>query len=361
MHGGDIYNNRVKYDFSVNLNPYPASWADRKHKNDEHIHRIANSLAGSLLYGLDSGQKYPDIDQTELRNDLAGSEGVKIENVFAGCGASELLMAVSRVLMPKTALLIEPCFTGYKHVLSSVGCSNIVRYFLKEEDGFVFTDDVIGCISDDIDVVFLADPNNPTARNIDPDLLIQIIDAAKSHKTAVVLDESFFDISEGRMRRSADLMKRYEDIYIIRSYTKSFALPGVRMGYVITSGENITRIRAQLPEWNLPSLSESVMSACAKISEDDRYYSDSMELVRKERDFLIRGLTDLGMTVFDSDTVFLLIKGPEGLYEKLLRSHILIRKCDDMAGLDGCFYRIAVRDHKANTHLINTLKRQLKK
>ena len=335
MHGGDIYNNSVDIDFSVNLNPY----ADSR----------------------DEDRAYPDIEQTRLRKALSEFEGVGYENVFAGCGASQLLMAVALAVRPKTALLIEPCFSGYAHVLAACpGCS-VRRVFLKEEGSFALTGDILDSLTDDVDLLFLADPGNPTGRNIAPDLLIRILDRAKDHGISVVLDDSFYTLSEWYVQDGrAGLVERYPGLYIIRSFTKSFALPGIRMGYVMSSAENIKRIRMYLPEWNLPALSEESMLSCIAGSKDGHFYEDSVRMIRKERQFLAEKLSELGFTVFDSDTVFLLIKGREGIYEELLKDGILIRKCDDFGGLDGRFYRIAVREREDNVRLIDALKKTVR-
>ena len=352
MHGGDIYNNRVDLDLSVNLNPY----------TDE---KIRKRLEKAYTAGLDAGAKYPDIDQTGLRNALSEYEGVAPECIFAGSGASQMLMAAVTAINPRCALLTEPSFSGYRHALDAIvrdeGGSGhfceIRQHFLKEEDGFALTADVLGQLTDDVDVLFLTDPNNPTGRNIDRDLLFRILDKAVEKNIDVVLDESFYTISEGYDRgRSVRLIAEYDNLFIIRSFTKSFALPGVRMGYVLSSPDRIAKLRGHLPEWNLPALSEAVMEECARISRDEIFYDRSMDLIRKERGFLSKELSERGFTVFDSDAVFLLVKGREGLYEKLLDKGILIRRCDDFEGLDPRFYRIAVRTHEENVHLIETLK-----
>lgn len=335
MHGGDIYNNSVDIDFSVNLNPYARSRSEDR--------------------------AYPDIEQKRLREALAASENVGSQNVFAGCGASQLLMAAALAIRPQTALLIEPCFSGYAHVLEACpGCS-IRRVFLKEEDGFALTGDVLESLTDDVDLLFLADPGNPSGRNIDEKLLIRILDSAKDHGISVILDDSFHTLSDGYAPAGrAGLIERYPELFVIRSFTKSFALPGIRMGYVISMAENIEKIRKHLPEWNLPAPAQESMLECIKESRDGRFYEESLKMIRKERQILSEKMSELGFKVFDSNTVFLLIKGREGIYEELLKDGILIRKCDDFCGLDAHFYRVAVRTHEDNEKLINALEKTIR-
>ncbi len=352
MHGGDIYNNRVDFDFSVNLNPY----------TDE---KVRECLKKAYMAGIDAGGRYPDTDQSGLRKALSEYEGIKSECIFAGSGASQLLMAAVAAISPRCVLLTEPSFSGYRYALASIGNGDgadkcgcgIRQHFLNEENGFALTEDILDCMTDDVDVMFLTDPNNPTGRNIDEELLGRILDKAAGKHIQVVLDESFYTISDGYDRiRSARLVTKYGNLLIIRSFTKSFALPGVRMGYVLASPDCISKIRMHLPEWNLPALSGALMEECANISKDGAYYEVSREFIQKERKYLAGKLSELGFTVFDSDTVFLLVKGKEGLYEKLLERGILIRRCDDFEGLDARFYRIAVKTHKENVHLVETMK-----
>lgn len=357
MHGGDIYNNRVSDDFSVNLNPYLSGCAGYE---DEYRADLMKTIARGLQDGLAGADRYPDPEQRDIRKRLSTAEGVGEDCVFAGCGSSQLIMAAAFAIRPRTALLVEPCFSGYARALDAVGDCDIRRYFLSEEDGFVLGDGILQALAEDTDAVFLTDPNNPTGLNTDPSLLVRILDRAAQCGCAVVLDESFYTISDGYERdRTRRLEEACPDLYVIRSLTKSFALPGIRMGYVISSAANISRIRRFLPEWNLPALSEAVMRTCIRLWEDERLYDRSMDLIRKERAYLAGELSGLGFTVFDSDTVYLLAKGPEGLYDRLLEDHVLIRNCSDFEGLGHGYYRFAVRDHDANAHLIDIISKRI--
>ncbi len=359
MHGGDIYNNSIDHDHSVSLNPVFSDSVTRS--GNEVAVRIVGAIDEATKRARDRASDYPDINQTELGNALALYEKVNIENVFAGCGASQLIMAATAAVRPKTALLTGPCFTGYRYALDALGDCRIRYHLFDEMDGFAVNDDLIDRLTDDIDMIFLADPNNPTGKNIDGDLLGRILDRTMQNGIFMVLDESFFELSEGYDReRDALLIEKYPNLCIIRSFTKSFALPGIRMGYAVSSPETIERIRRQLPEWNLPVLSKEVMLVCADALRDGDILTSSMELIRKERGFLEDELKKLGLNVFESDTLFLLVKGPEGLYDSLIKDRILIRKCDDMPPLSQCFYRIAVREHDDNARLVTALKRIMK-
>ena len=345
-HGGDIYNNSVNFDFSVSLNPYVT---------DE----LKTVMGEAAAEGMASAGVYPDPEQRAVRSAIADMENVEPECVYAGSGASELLLAIARMCNPKKALLIEPCYSGYGYVLNCIRDCGIKRHLLKEDEGFCLTEDVLAAFTEDIDMVFLADPNNPTGRNIDGNLLEKILDRASELNISVVLDRSFYILSDAYAKNTdekySELILKYKKLFVIKSFTKCFALPGIRMGYVISSADNVFKLIRYLPEWNLSSVSNAYMRILSCFAKDRKFFNDSIKMIKTERDFLTRELSGIGFEVFKSDANFLLIKGQKSIYEKLLSRKILVRKCDDFHGLDERFYRIAVRSREENNLLIDNL------
>ena len=178
-HGGDIYNKNIDLDFSVNLNPLGVS--------DVMIKAISESLKRCT--------EYPDLNQSLLRKTVAINEGLNAENIYGGCGASELIPAVIRCVKPKKALVFTPCYTGYNRALDSAGVQIVYRN-TKKENEFELKDDDLDAITDDIDLIFLCNPVNPTGRNIDDDVIGHAIKKAKQVGAAVILDESFYLMSD---------------------------------------------------------------------------------------------------------------------------------------------------------------------
>ncbi|MBO4904641.1 MAG: aminotransferase class I/II-fold pyridoxal phosphate-dependent enzyme [Lachnospiraceae bacterium] len=348
MHGGDIYGNRVDIDFSVNLNPYP-----RDGGTEERIRR-------AMEEGTANAVRYPDILQRDVRKALAQANGLVPECVYAGNGASEIIKVITLMTAPKTALLIEPCYSGYENALSTRGGCEIRRAFLSEEKGFGITDDLPDTITNDIDILYIQDPVNPIGKSMDYELMYTILEKANRCYITVLYDRSFYHLSDRSVDDPMpvmDILNRFDNVYIVSSYTKSFALPGIRMGYVMSTEHNINRLIPYFPEWNLSSAATELIKACSDILENSDYLNRSVEYIRKERSFLIREFSGLGFKVYESDTVFILIKGLRGLYEMLLDKGILIRKCEDFNGLDDGFYRIAVRCHEDNVRLIEAVRK----
>ncbi len=352
MHGGDIYSNDIDIDLSVNLNPYQTKES------------LGSKICDAVKEASSHAGCYPDISQSAVRSAIAKSENISAKCIWAGNGASELIMAITLMVKPECAILTEPAFSGYAHALSAVGVNMIKRHMLSVADDFLLTDKVLSDMTDDIDIMFLCDPNSPTGRNINEDLLIRILDKAKLCGITVVIDESFMQLSDkylllcdsGKWEdRTARLIREYENIFIVRSYTKSFALPGIRMGFVLSCADNIRKLCGYLPEWNLGTVSEYVMRRCADIAGDGSFYKDSVRFIQNEREFLSNALRDKGLTVYESNTLFLLVKGPDDLYDRLLAKKILIRKCDDYPGLGKGWYRIAVKTRADNERLLEGL------
>lgn len=339
-HGGDIYRNKVNMDFSVNLNPLG----------------IQDEVLSAVRESVNQAERYPDLEQEEVREVLAKSVGVDKEFVYAGNGASELIMAVVRAVNPKNTLLFEPVFSGYEYALDS----GITRCKLSEADGFRLSSKALEIIYEKIDLIFLCDPVNPTGQNIDEDVLFEAIDKAKNVGAYICIDESFILMSEKAVtNRNSDLVelvRKYDNLIIIRSLTKLLAMPGIRMGYVISAPQNIEKIRKQLPEWNLSVMSEAAIKVGIKLINETDFIQRTNKLLRDERRYLSDSLQEIGLKVFESDTAFILFKGLSDLYDKLLEKNVLIRDCSDFNGLEKGFYRIAIKNHDENEVFIRAIK-----
>lgn len=335
LHGGDVYRNEVRLDYSVNLNPFP----------------MPSEVTEAIQAGIAEINQYPDPAQQKLRERIAVLEGVDSENVVCGNGASELLMAVVHAVMPQKALITAPCYAGYAVALKASD-TEIKEYLLDEEKDFALDDGILTQISDEIDMVFIADPNNPNGRLIDPELKKAIAERCEECGSVLVIDECFYPLTEAGIRKEAVT----DNALHLRAFTKTFAIPGIRIGYMLSNDTDmLAKIRKHLPEWNVSRIAERTGEAAAKVLESTDYLTDSVHMIKLEREYLAEQLERLGLKVYRSDTNYLLLKSESGLYEKLLERGILIRRCANFRGLDETYFRIAVRQHKDNEELINVL------
>lgn len=343
VHGGDIYRNKVALDFSVNINPLD----------------IPESVRRALTDAVESCRCYPDIHSEGLRHAISGMTGAKEEEILCGNGASELFPAIVRGIMPKKTLLPVPSFYGYERAAASQQ-GKIVYYEMEERNGFCVTKDMIGCLTEDTDLLFLTNPNNPVGNLIEPELLELMLHHCREKKITVVLDECFMEFTESR--ETASFLQRTEEfpnLIVVRAFTKIFAMPGVRLGYLVCGDAGLRfRIAEQLPEWNLSVFAQAAGEAAAG---ERQYVQETVEAVKRERDYLEKELQKTGIRVYPGSANYLLIFTRIPLGEELLKQGILIRDCSNFRGLSKGYYRIAVKQRADNIRLLTEIRRVGKK
>ncbi len=326
-HGGDIYGNKVRLDFSSNINPFG----------------MPKGAAGSIVENIDRLSVYPDAECAKLRRAIAKSENVCPENILCGNGAAELIFAVVRALRPRRALLISPTFSEYERALSGVDCD--IKYFaLNEENGFVLTECFLDFL-ENIDMVFICNPNNPVGNVVDRELMDKILAKCKENNITAVVDECFMDfVNNGYSAKGSAV--------VIKAFTKLYAMAGLRLGYMIGDSKIIRDTKNAIPPWSVNGAAQ--IAGIAALG-DTEYKTKSVEYINCERLFLLEEFTRLGFETYGSQANFVFFKGDTKLYERLLNKGILIRQCGNFRGLDDRFYRAAVRLREENTELIKAI------
>lgn len=333
IHGGDVYTNKVNIDFSVNVNPLG----------------VPLNVKQAMVEAINHVGEYPDIRYNLLAETCASKLDIKKEHLIFGNGSSELFMAIANTLRPNKVFIPVPSFLGYEYAFSNV-CENILYYHMKEEDGYGLTEDLFNNLYG-TDCIIIANPNNPTGATIDKSLLIGILDECNKKNIKVILDECFIEFTDEESMTG--LVDKYPNVIIVRSFTKIYAIPSVRLGYAICSDDSVSdAIRRHLPEWNVSGIAHCAGVECFKCTD---YITKTKEYVKKERDFLSVELRKLGIKVYDSSANYIFIYFENTLYEMLLNRGLLIRDCSNFRGLREGYYRIAVKTHEENKHLINVL------
>lgn len=340
QHGGDIYSKEYRIDFSANLNPLG----------------MPESVREAAKAGVDRSVNYPDVHCRKLREALAKKEGVLKESIICGNGAAELIFLLAATEKPGRSLLVAPGFAEYEQALTSVNC-RMDFYYLKEEHGFALAEDYLDRLKEEWDMIFLCNPNNPTGVTIEPGLLKQILGICKERKIRVVLDLCFLDFLEDSEK--ADVAAHaadYPNLFILKAFTKTYAMAGLRLGYGISADiALLKRMREHIQPWNVSIPAQ--MAGCAALKETE-YVSLTRALITRERKWLKERLAELEFSVYDSKANFIFFKGPPGLTEKCAREGILIRDCGNYRGLEKqAYYRIAVRTHEENMELIKVLRK----
>lgn len=338
IHGGDIYRNSVRLDFSVNINPLERP----------------EELKDALYLAVKKCHEYPDIYAARLKQAVSNALQIPKDNLLFGNGASELFMGILHALRPKKILIPVPSFYGYEYAARAVE-GEIVYYYLKEENDFFFQEDFFDFLTEDIDVLFLANPNNPTGKKLDEAFLFQVFEVCREKRIRIVFDECFIEFcgEHASVLSKIAKEKEYGNVLLVRAFTKAYAIPGVRLGYLVNTNRCLLeKIRHQLPEWNLSTFAQEAGIACIR---QDSYLKRTAECIREERSFLSDGLKKTGLHVFESEANFLLVKTDVPLYERLLKKGILIRDCENFRGLSKGYYRIAVKQRQENEILLKAI------
>ena len=337
-HGGDIYGRLVTLDVSVNTNPL-------------------GPPPGVVRAVVDAAQlldRYPDPHCRRLVAALADREGVPEEAVLCGAGAAELIFSFCAALRPRTALELAPTFSESAAALAAAGC-RVERCALEEEQGFALTEKLLEELErKSCEVVFLCNPNNPTGRLIPPALLESILALCERRGGWLFVDECFLELSDGGRGTSlAPLLRPGRRLFLLRAFTKSYAMAGLRLGYCLCGeGALLERMGRQTQPWNV-----SVPAQAAGLAAlgEEAYLRESRALIQSERRYLQEGLEALGLTVCPSQANYLLVKSPAELSGPLLDRGILIRDCANYRGLGPGWYRTAVRRREENRTLLKAL------
>lgn len=340
-HGGDIYayeNGECITDFSTNINPLGTPL----------------EVIAAVASGAQSLARYPDWSCRKLREALAKHIGCLAQDVICGNGAAELIFSIVSAKKPKTALLVAPCFAEYEAALVATGADIRYHMLLPEQD-FSLTADFEKALTADLDMVFLCVPNNPTGAVLEKERLTAIADICEKNNILCVLDECFNDfLNNPKAHSMMDRIAGRNHLIILKSFTKMYALAGLRLGYAVSCNHALLEeIYRQRQPWAVSSLAQR--AGLAALSQT-AFVAQSRAVILAERVFLEQGLLALGFRVFAGDGNFLLFYGAQGWKERLLERGFLIRDCGNYRGLGNGYYRIGVRTHDENVRLLNAMR-----
>lgn len=184
------------------------------------------------------------------------------------------------------------------------------------------------------------------------DYLKKLLRICKEKNIWVVLDECFIEFCGNEFSILPEI-DTYDNLLLVRAFTKIYAIPGVRLGYLVCSNTSLLeKIRQHLPEWNISTFAQEAGIACVKQSS---FIAKTVDYVRKERQFLLEHLNQLGVKTFPGEANFILLYSEKLLYEALLKQGILIRDCENFRGLSKGYYRIAVKTRKENEILLKAI------
>jgi len=337
-HGGAAFEPGVILDMSANTNPLGTP----------------PGVIAAVRDSLDRVKDYPDPYCRDLVKAIAAFEGVPEEYVLCGNGAAELIYAWARAARPKTALETAPTFSEYSQVLEMTGCA-VERYPLGEKTGFLLDEGFLRFLREKRpEAVVLCTPNNPTGRLIPRPLLERVLETCRELGSRLFLDECFLPLSDGGLSMK-DRLREYPGLFLLKAYTKSYGMAGLRLGYCLTADAGLLEGMSEMSQpWNVSVPAQA--AGIAALREGD-FLARAVDIIRAERPRLKAGLEALGLRVCPSEANYLLFRGPEDLGERLLRRGIALRSCGNYPGLGPGWYRTAVKTSDENDMLLRELRR----
>ncbi len=322
---------------------------------------IPDSVRYAIKDNIDTISKYPDIYYNKLKKAVSEYTNTAIDNVIMGNGSSDLLKIYISLLRPVKTLLIVPGPTEYERVLKDFD-SEIAYFELNEEDEFKLDSDaLINYLSDDMDMLILANPNNPTSRKLALDDIKNIAKACQEKNIFFLIDEMYIEFVEKyRSITAVPLVKEFSNIAVLRSVSKFFAVPGLRFAYAIMNNPDIkSKIDLATTKNNIASLTAI---AITNMFNDKEYIEQSVSTIHTERSLVYLAMsTSRSIHLFKPDANFMLVKLlKDDITSADVAAHasqrgIIIRKCDDIKGLSNKYIRLCFMNPKQNDLMVNTI------
>ena len=345
-HGGDIYAfARIKgvevedvLDFSASINPLGMPPAARC----------------AFRRALRQVNSYPEPYAESLTQTLAEYHGLAASQVLAGNGSTHLIYLLARALHVQRVVLIAPLFSEHASAFRANGAH--VRYVTLRPPSFILDLAEVEKTMrrEQPDALVLTNPNSPTGALTPREQVRALVQLCRGTQTRLLVDEAFIDwTEEGSVKQIA---AQDDGVIVLRSLTKFFALPGLRVGYVLASPKVIRKLQAQIEPWAVNVVAQAVGIACV---QDQHFIKHSRSFMYKERAWLSTQLSQTpGLRVFPASANFLLLQtkgkgfSASSLAEHLAQEKILIRVCDNFVGLGKRFFRVAVRTRVDNRCLL---------
>lgn len=350
-HGGYRGDHNKVIDFSVNISPFGPP----------------ESVKQGVIESLEEIERYPSIDGEEYRSLLQKAfslDKVYPQELIIGNGAMELIYLFARSLRPKTMLLVQPTFNEYQRAFELVG-TKVEHFILEETEDFSIPKEKLMKILQDRkpEVLLLCSPNNPTGIRYSTEILSGIARGMKDWQGLLFVDQSFEEFVLEEKKWGHELHNQFslenysmDNLFILRSLTKFYGIPGLRLGYGIGGKALIEKLLQYKEPWTVNTFA---FKALEKIAVERDYPVKLADWLKEEKAYLenhFQEFKHLGLKVYPSSANFYLgkIAGMPAklLQEKLLATGIYIRTCEDFHGLGHEHFRFAVRTRKDNAKLI---------
>ena len=335
-HGGAAPDGTIDFSASINpLGPPPVAIAE--------YHRAVASLAC-----------YPAPYADVLSGRIADWIGIAADNILVGNGSTQLIYLLARVMRWRRPVVVTPTFSEISNALILVEAAPHAIELSRERDFNLRIDEVTRVLEAGADVILLGQPNSPTGAMVSFDQATAIAIECARFGAHCVFDEAFIDFAADP-RSMIRMIPHAPNVIVLRSMTKIFAIPGLRLGFVVAAPPSIARLQAVLEPWSVNAVAERVGIACVCVA--DGYIATTRELIAHERGYLTDGLAqNPHLRVFPSAANFLMLAAREdgtdlfGAF--LLRQAIAVRDLRSLPGCGAGLYRVGIRNHEDNARIV---------
>lgn len=289
---------------------------------------------------LESASFYPDEEAAPFVEKVALHHRVLAAHVVAANGAAEALMVLAQQFQGKPVVLLEPSFSEYRRTLSLYGCA-IRSVVATDVLAGNFDEAALYEALDGARALYICNPNNPTGVLQARTWIEQLLKAFPN--VSIVVDEAFMDWTD-ELESVVSLVKNYRNLIVLRSMTKMYSLAGVRLGYVVSQQADV--LRPFFPHWHVSQLAIQMGMLCL---EDERFVFESRLAADALRGEMQQVLVKAGCQVSNSAANFFIFKLPDHLdadafFKSMLEKGIVLRHTKNYVGLDGEWFRIAVKN-----------------
>ncbi len=357
-HGGDVWGFSRKYNIPLeNVMDFsgPINFLGPAPKAVEAVKQYAKLI-----------RFYPDPNPVELRSEIAAyvGHGVGAENIILGNGSIELIYMITEVF-PRgfKAVIPVPSFTEYEKATLRVGGEPVCVQL--PENCALDTESVKKAVTDDTRIVCICNPHSPSGTLYSKETILDLVEFC--HKKGIIfsIDENYIEFAQkGEDNTVAGYVKKYENLFVIRSVTKFYGMPGIRFGYGIAAESLIDKLQTVRQPWSINGLAGFATLAAFK---DTEFIENTKRTIAKERAAFAKMLGEVGgLKVFPSETNFLLVKilnknlTSTALRDELAKEGLLIRDCSTFVGLDNSYFRVTVRSAADNLKLVTVMKQKIK-
>lgn len=322
---------------------------------------VPESVVKSIKSNTDSVVRYPSDFYGNLIKAVSNYAGCKQDHIVMANGSSDMLRTFTSLISPAKAMLLVPSATEYEKILDIYGCE-IEFYNLDEEKDYEFElADFVSKLDSSLDMIIIGNPNNPTSQIISREDMETLAAVCKELEIFLLIDEMYIEFTEDFEKLTCvPLVEEYDNIAVLRSVSKFFAVPGLRFSYAIMNNPDYMSV---LKITSSPdNVSTLTAIACIEMFKDKKYIKESRSQIYTERNLIYSAMsTSKNVKLFKPYGNYMLVKilkedvTAQDIVDACNVKGIVIRNCADMRGLSNKYIRFCFMKPAQNDLLVNTI------